>query len=327
MRIYFSSCSWARLLTAISFVFFTASCFGQQPFPDRPIRIVVGFPPGGFADVLMRMLTPKMSESLGQQVIVDNRPGASGTIAVGLVAKSPPDGYTLICGSPTTIVVAPYAYRNLPYDPLKLQPISRVAVIPSVLVTHPSVSATTVGELIRLAKSQPGKLAYGSGGNGTTYHLAAELFSLMTGSELLHVPYKGSAPAVADLVSGQISMLFEPINTALPLVRSGRAKGLAVTSLTRINSLPDLPTVAETVPEYEMSFWLGLLAPADTPKHIVDRLYSEVSRLLRAGEIRDRLTAQGIDPIGDRPEDFAKVMHRESIQWADFVKRTGLSLN
>jgi tripartite-type tricarboxylate transporter receptor subunit TctC len=299
----------------------------QERFPAKPIRIVVGFPPGGFADALARTVSPEMAEALGQAVVVENRPGAGGTMAVGLVAKTPPDGHTLILGSPTTIIVAPYAYRELSYQAKDLQPISRIAAVPNLLVVNPSLSVDTVSDLVALAKSRPNQLTYGSGGNGSTQHLAAELFKLMTASELLHVPYKGGAPAMADLVSGQIAMVFEPLNSALSYVNSGRVKALATTSSARSSLLPQVPAVAETVPGYEVSIWVGLLAPAGVPADTVTRLHSAIARAVNLPQVRERLVKQGTQPIGDTPEQFADAIRQESSRWEDLVKRTGLRLN
>lgn len=299
----------------------------QQSFPTKPIRIIVGFAPGGFADALARIVAPELSAALGQAVIVENRPGAGGTLAVGLAAKAAPDGHTLILGSPTTIIVAPYAYRVLSYQAKDLQPISRIAAVPNLLVVNPSLAVDNVAELMVLAKSAPNRLAYGSGGVGSTQHLAGELFKLMTGSQLLHVPYKGGAPAMSDLISGQIALVFEPLNSALPHLNSGRVKALAVTSASRSSLLTDVPTVGESVPGYEVSIWVGLLGPTGMPPEVVRRLHLEISRTVKSPQIRDRLIKQGADPIGDSPEEFAEAIRRESIRWGEFVKTTGLTLN
>lgn len=314
-------------LTLSSIAYVALPAYAQQSFPTKPVRIVVGFPPGGFADALARIVAPELAEALGQPVIVENRPGAGGTLAVGLAAKTAPDGHTLILGSPTTIIVAPYAYRDLSYQAKDLQPISRIAAVPNLLVVNPSLAVGNVAELIALAKSQPSRLAYGSGGTGSTQHLAGELFKLMTGSQLLHVPYKGGAPAMADLISGQIALVFEPLNSALPHLNSGRVKALAVTSASRSSLLADVPTVGESVPGYEVSIWVGLLGPAGMPPEVVRRLYLGISRAVKSPQIRDRLIKQGADPIGDTPEEFAEAIRRESVRWGEFVKQTGLRLN
>jgi tripartite-type tricarboxylate transporter receptor subunit TctC len=273
-------------------------------------------------------VAPKLAEGLGQSVIVDNRSGASGTIGTGSVAKSDPDGYALIIGTTTTITVSPNLYRNLPYDPAKdLQPISRLAVVPSVLVVHPSVPARSVRELIALAKSTPGKLTYGSAGAGTSQHLAVELFKHMSGTNILHVPYKGGAPAMADLLGGQIVLTIEPLNTALPQLRSGKLKGFAVSTLTRISALPDLPTISETLPGYESTLWIGLLGPAGMRPQIVTTLHAAVLKALQAPEVRERLASQGAAPIGESVDAFADAIRRESLKWSDLVKKMGLTLD
>lgn len=299
-----------------------------QSYPNKPIRVVVPFPPGGTADVVTRIVAPKLGEALGQPVVVENRSGASGTIGTGTVAKSAPDGYTLILGTMTTITVAPRLYRDLPYDPVKdLQPISRLALVPSVLIVHPSVPARSVRELIALAKSQPGKLTYYSAGVGTFQHLAVELFKQMTGTDILHVPYKGGAPGMADLLGGHIAMTIEPLNTALPQLRSGKVRGLAVTTFTRIPALPDLPTFSETLPGYEFTVWFSLLGPAGMPRDVVSLLHAAIVKTLRTPEIRERMAAQGADPIGDSVEEFAETIRRESSKWAELVKKMGLKLD
>lgn len=299
-----------------------------QGYPNKLVRIVVPFPPGGPVDVVTRIVAPKLGEILGQLVVVENRSGASGTIGTGIVAKSAPDGYMLILGTTTTLTVAPRLYRDLPYDPVKdLQPVSRLAVIPSVLVVHPSVPVGSVRELIALARAQPGKLLFGSAGAGTSQHLAVELFKHMAGIDLLHVPYKGGAPAMADLLGGQIALTIEPLNTALPQVRPGKLKGLAVTTLARIPALPDLPPVADTLPGYESTLWFSLLGPAGMPRDIVNLLHAAIVKTVRAPEVRDRLAVQGADPIGDSVEEFAEAIRRDSVKWAELVKKMGLKLD
>lgn len=299
-----------------------------QSYPNKPIRVVVPFPPGGTADVVARIVAPKLGEALGQSVVVENRSGASGTIGTGTVAKSAPNGYTLILGTMTTITVAPRLYRDLPYDPVKdLQPISRLALVPSVLIVHPSVPARSVRELIALAKSQPGKLTYYSAGVGTFQHLAVELFKQMTGTDILHVPYKGGAPGMADLLGGHIAMTIEPLNTALPQLRSGKIKGLAVTTFTRIPALPDLPTVSETLPGYEFTVWISLLGPAGLPRDVVNLLHAAIVKTLRAPEIREQMTLQGAAPIGDSVAEFAETIRRDTLKWAELVRKLGLKLD
>jgi tripartite-type tricarboxylate transporter receptor subunit TctC len=269
-----------------------------------------------------------MAETIGQPVVVENRPGASGTIGSAVVAKSAPDGYTLVSGSTTTTVVAAYLYRNLAFDPVKdFQPVARLASVPSVLIVHPSVPAKSLPELLALAKSQPGKLHYGSGGAGTTQHLGGELFRYMANVDIVHVPYKGGAPALNDLLGGQIAMSFEPLPTALQHVKSGKLRALAVTTPARIGALPEVPAIAETLPGYEMSIWFGLLGPAGMPREVTNRLNAEIVKALAAPEVRERLQGQGTEPIGDTVDEFAANMRAESARWADFAKATGLKLD
>lgn len=316
------------VLAALSISAAVTTAPRAQSYPTKPVRVVVPFPPGGPVDVVTRIVTPRLGEVLGQPVVVDNRSGASGTIGTGSVAKSDPDGYALIIGTTTTITVSPNLYRNLPYDPAKdLQPISRLAVVPSVLVVHPSVPATSVRALIALAKSQPGKLTYGSAGAGTSQHLAVELFKHMSGIDILHVPYKGGAPAMADLLGGQIALTIEPLNTALPQLRAGRLKGLAVTTLAPIPTLPDLPTISDTLPGYESTLWIALLGPAGMRPQVVSALHAAVIKTLRTPEVRERMALQGAAPIGDSVEEFGETIRRESLKWSGLVKQMGLTLD
>ena len=298
-----------------------------QSWPVKPLRVVVSFPAGGSADVLTRILAPKLAESLGQPVVVENRPGATGTIGTATVAKSAPDGYTLTCGASTTLTVAPALYSNLPYDALKdLQPITRIAQVPNLLLVSLAVPASNVRELIDLAKAQPGKLTFASGGAGSTQHLAGELFKLMTGVSMVHVPYKGGAPAMADLVGGQVSILFEPMNSAIAQVRGGKVRNLAISTPARLAAMPDLPTIAETLPGYETSLWFGLLGPAGMPRDIVNRLHAETVKILRAPDVRERFATLGAEAIADSVEDFAQTMRSDTLRWAEFAKKTGMKL-
>ena len=305
----------------------TTSTGSGQAYPAKPIRLIVPFPPGGPVDVVTRIVAPKLGEGLGQTVIVDNRAGASGTIATGIVAKAEPDGYALLIGTTTTITVSPNLYRNLPYDPARdLQPISRLAVVPSVLVVHPALPAKSVRELIALAKSQPGKLNYGSAGPGTSQHLAVELFKQMSGTDILHVPYKGGAPAMAELLGGQLMLTIEPLNTALPQLRSGKLKGLAVTTLGRTAALPDLPPISDTLPGYESTLWIGVLAPAGIRPQIVSVLHASIIKALQTSDVAEKLALQGAAPIGDGVEEFAQTIRRDSVKWSGLVKKMGLTL-
>jgi tripartite-type tricarboxylate transporter receptor subunit TctC len=259
---------------------------------------------------------------------VENRPGASGTIGSAVVAKAAPDGYTLISGSTTTTVVAAYLYRNLSFDPVKdFLPVARLASVPSVLIVHPSLPAKSVADVIALAKAQPAKIHYSSGGAGTTQHLGGELFRYMANIDIVHVPYKGGAPALNDLIGGQVAMSFEPLPTAVSHIKGGKVRALAVTTPARIAALPEVPTIAETLPGYEMSIWFGLLAPVGTPREIVNRLNAEIVRVIKNKEVQERLQGQGVEPIGDTVEEFAANMRTESGRWGEFAKATGLKLD
>ncbi len=326
-------CAWKRVsLRSVSSIIGVVIALGSnsafaQAWPVKPIRIVVSFPPGGSADVITRVIVPKLSEGLGQQVVVENRPGATGTIGTAVVAKSAPDGYTLTAGASTTLTVAPALYASLPYDSLKeLQPITRLAQVPNLLLVNLSLPANNVRELIELAKAQPGKLTFASGGAGSTQHLAGELFKLMTGVSMVHVPYKGGAPAMADLVGGQVSILFEPMNSGIAQVRGGKVRNLAISSPARHPSMPDLPTVAETLPGYETSIWFGLLGPAGMPREVINRLHAETVKALRSADLRERFATLGADPIGDSVEEFTATMRKDTSRWAEFAKTTGMKL-
>ena len=298
-----------------------------QGYPAKPVRVVVPFPPGGPVDVVARIVAPRLGEAVGQQVVVENRSGASGTIGTGSVAKSAPDGYTLIVGTTTTLTVAPRLYQNLPYDPARdLQPLSRLAVVPSVLVVHPSIPATSVRELVAFAKAHPGKLTYGSAGPGTAQHLAVELFKQMSRTDILHVPYKGGAPAMADLLGGQIALTIEPLNTALPQLQSGRLRGLAVSTPGRSPALPNLPTISESLPGYEATLWIGLLGPGGMPSDVTKLLHAATVKSLSAPEVRERLAQQGATPIGDSIAEFAETIRKDTVRWADLVKKLDLRL-
>lgn len=316
------------LMLAGALVSLAAAPAAAQGYPSKPVRVVVPFPPGGPVDTVTRIVAPKLGEALGQQVVVDNRSGASGTIGTASVAKSPADGYTLIVGTMTTITVSPRLYRNLPYDPIKdLQPLSRMAVVPSVLVVHPSVPAKSVKGLIALAKAHPGKLTYGSAGPGTAQHLAMELFKQMSRTDILHVPYRGGALAMADLLGGQIDLTIEPMNTALPQVRAGRLRGIAVSTPKRAPALPNLPTIAEILPGYESSLWIGLLGPAAMPADVTKQLHAALVKTINLPDVRERFSQQGANPIGDSIAEFAQAIRQDTARWAEIVKKLGLKLD
>jgi len=295
-----------------------------QDYPARPVRVVVPFPPGGGTDIVARLVTQKLGERLGANFVIDNRSGAGGTIGTEIVAKSPPDGYTLAVVSGSH-AINPSLYRKLGYDAARdFAPVTLIVSGPGLLVVHPSVPAKTVKELIAVAKARPGQLHYASAGNGTPPHLAAELFKTMTGVNMVHVPYKGNTFAFTDLVAGQVSVSFPTIPSALPLVRSGRLRALAVTSARRSAVLPDVPTIAESgVPGYDSASWFGMLAPAGTPAAITTKLQQETARILQLPDIRKRFLDQGLDPVGDTPQEFAAFIGVEIAKWSKVVAASG----
>jgi tripartite-type tricarboxylate transporter receptor subunit TctC len=298
-------------------------------YPGKPIRIVVPFPPGGTTDILARAVGQQLAQAWGQQVIVDNRPGAGGNIGSELVAKSAPDGYTLLMGTVGTHAINPSLYAKMPYDHVKdFTPVILVAGVPNVLVVHPSVPANTVAELIAYGKANPGKLNFASSGSGTSIHLAGELFKVQTGLQMTHVPYKGSAPAIQDLLGGQVQLMFDNLPSALPQIKAGKLRALGVTSATRAAALPDVPTIAESgLPGFEASSWFGLLAPAGTPRDVVARLDTEVARWLASPDAKEKLLAQGAIAGGGTSEDFARHIAAETAKWAKVVKESGAKVD
>jgi tripartite-type tricarboxylate transporter receptor subunit TctC len=296
-----------------------------QPYPVKPIRMVVPFPPGGPTDIVARLMAPKMAEAFGQQVVIDNRGGAGGAIGTEQVAKSAPDGYTLIMGTIGGLAVAKSLNPKLGYDTLRdLAPITQSVTVTSVLVTHPSVPAKNVKELLALAKNSGKKLNYASSGNGTITHLAGELLKLMGKVDITHVAYKGGAPALVALVSGEVDMSYENTLIITPHIKSGRVKGLAVTGTKRSALLPELPTIGETLKGYSASGWYGLLAPAATPKPIIARLHTEAVKALRSTDVLEKLSGQGAEPIASTPEEFAAFIRSETEKWANLVKAANM---
>lgn len=320
------------LRTATLALFVMTSVLGAasaQAYPDKPIRMVVPFPAGGTTDILARAVAQKLSESLGQQMIVDNKPGAGGNIGAQEVARAAPDGYTLVMGTVGTHAINPSLYKKMPYDHVKdFAPVSLVASVPNLLVVHPSVPVNSVKELIAYVKANPGKLNFASSGNGTSIHLSGELFKTMTGVQMTHVPYKGSAPAVTDLLGGQVQLMFDNMPSALPHAKGGKLKPLAVTSAKRFPGTPDIPTIAEAgVPGYEASSWFGVLAPAGTPKEIVNKLSTEIAKALKTPEMTKRLEEQGAQAVGSTPEEFAAHIKAETAKWAKVVKESGATVD
>jgi tripartite-type tricarboxylate transporter receptor subunit TctC len=296
-----------------------------QAYPSQPIKIIVPFTAGGTTDILARTIGQKLSEAWRQPVIVENRPGAGGNIGADVVAKAKPDGYTILMGTIGTQSINSSLYAKMPYDAAKdFAPVTLVAMVPNVLVVNPAVNAKTVRELVALAKAKPGELNFASSSTGGSPHLSGEMFKQMTGADIVHVPYKGSAPAITDLLGGQVSLMFDNLPSALPQVKAGKLRALAVTSARRSQAAPDIPTLAESgVPGYEVDSWFGILAPAGTPKEIVNQLNAEVVRILKIPQVRERLLEQGAEPVGDTPEHFAEHIRKETVKWARVVKASG----
>ena len=316
----------AALLLYIPLLAITPLVYAQAgSYPTKPIRLVVPFPPGGATDILARAIGQRFSEVLGQPVIVDNRPGAGGNIGSELVAKAAPDGYTLLMGTVGTHAINPSLYAKMPYDHVKdFAPVILVAGVPNVLVVHPSVPARTVGEFIAYAKANPGKLNFASSGSGTSIHLAGELFKVMAGVQMTHIPYKGSAPAIQDLLGGQVQLMFDNLPSALPQIKAGKLRALAVTSANRTPALPDVPTVAEAgLAGFEASSWFGVLAPAGTPPATIARLNAEGVKWLATPEAKERMHNLGANAAGGTPEDFAAHIRAETVKWARVVKDSG----
>ena len=291
-------------------------------YPSKPIRLIVPAAPGGAADFLARIVGPKLSEAMGQSVIIDNRAGASGTIAADLTAKAPGDGYTVLIGQSTSMAVAPHMYEKLPYDTLKdLKPVTLVAELPNIIVINPKLAARDIRELVALAKASGTGLNYGSAGRGAPSHLAGELFEQATGAKFVHVPYKGAGPAANALISGEIDMMFAPLVAVLPQIKAGRMRAIAVTSAVRSPTMPDLPTVAESgFQGYAINSWFGLFVPASTPDAIVDTLYKETAKLLKQPAIIERLAKEGAEPSGSSPADFSKFVRVEYERFGKLVK-------
>jgi tripartite-type tricarboxylate transporter receptor subunit TctC len=317
--------------TVIGLVLAATSTFPAQAqnYPSRPVRLIVPSTPGGSVDTLARAVSVRLSEKWVQQVVVDNRSGAGGVIAAELTAKAPPDGYTLIMCTVASCATNVSLYKNLPYDPVKdFEPITLVATQNLMLLIHPAVAASSAKELIALAKSSPGKYSFASAGNGTGGHLSGELFKLLAAIDLLHVPYKGVAPALLDVVSGQVSMTFASILSSLPQVKSGRVRALAVTGAKRSPAAPELPTMMEAgVKGYESATWYGVLAPARTPKDIVTKLNIDIVAITQQPDVRDRLSKEGADPVGSSPHDFGRYIKSEIAKWAKVVKAAKVQAN
>ncbi|MGH9257780.1 MAG: Bug family tripartite tricarboxylate transporter substrate binding protein [Vicinamibacterales bacterium] len=303
--------------------------FAQAAYPTRTITMVVGFAPGGGTDTVARIVAQKVGASVGQSVVVENKPGAGGNVATGDVARSAPDGYTILLGSVGSLAVAPHLIAKLPYDPLRdLTPITMAVEFANVLVVQPSLSANTLAEFVKLAKAKPGTITYGSSGIGGAGHLAGELLRLMAGIDIVHVPYKGGGPAMQGMLGGQVSAIFATPVTAGPHIRAGKIRAIATTGARRSAYLPDVPTVAESgYPGYEATNWYAFLAPAGTPKPVLERLHREVVQVLKAPDVRELLEKQGMEAKPGTPEELAKYMEREYATWGRVVKEAKIQVN
>jgi tripartite-type tricarboxylate transporter receptor subunit TctC len=300
----------------------------SQDYPLKPIKVIVPVAPGGATDLTARLVGQKMAERLGQAVIVENRPGGNETIGTDVVAKSAPDGYTVLISAPAAVVILPHL-QKLPYSAERdLAPVSLAAITPLILVVHPSVPAQTVKELIALAKARPGHLSYASAGSGGVQHLAAELLKTTAKIDIVHIPYKGAGPVMQDLVGGQVQMFFAGMPPAMPHVRSGKLRALAVTTTTRSSAAPEVPTMEEAgVPRFDISNWFAYFVPSATPRDVIDRLNGEINRALKQQDVREKLAAAGADALGTSPEELASFMRAESTKFAELIKVSGAKLD
>jgi tripartite-type tricarboxylate transporter receptor subunit TctC len=300
-----------------------------QDFPTRPIRMVVPYAPGGNVDISARIVGPVLSELLGQPVVVDNRPGGGGNVGAALVAKAQPDGHTLLVGSSGPLTINPIVYKDMPYDSIKdFAPVSRVQSVTLVVLANQKFPVNSVRELIDRAKAQPGKVTVASAGTGTTNHFAIELFANMTGTRLLHVPYKGSGPALTELLGGQVNVMFDQLTSSMGFIREGRLKVLAVTAAKRVSALPNVPTLAESgVPGYEASTFLGILAPAGTPAAVVNQLNAAIRKVMDMPAVQERFRSLGTDPGASSPQEFAAIIRDELTKWQRVAKEAHLQFN
>jgi tripartite-type tricarboxylate transporter receptor subunit TctC len=320
----------ASLLLSVSFNDSLAqSAGGAQGYPAKPVRLVVPFPPGSSTDIVSRLLAQKMSQAWNHQVIVDNRPGGGGAVGVELAARAPADGYTLVVGHIGTHGVNPSLFPKLPYDPIKdTVAITQTVSLPLILAVHPSVPVKTVKELSALARAKKGELNYASGGNGSAAHLAVEYYKLLAKVDMVHVPYKGTGPALTDLMAGNVSVTITGMPPLMPHIKSGKLKALAVTTAQRVEQVPNLPTFAESgYPEYEINSWQGFFAPAGTPSDIVSKIHGEIARTLKLPDVRDRLSGLGANPVASTPEQFVAHVKKEIAKWARVVKAAGIRVD
>jgi len=315
----------ARSLVGLAFAALLASVSHAQSWPSKPIRWVVPFAPGGTTDILARTIAEKLTIALGKPVIVENNPGAGGGVGATQTAKAAPDGYTIMGGTISTHAINASLYKTLPYDPVKdFVPITMIARVPNLLVVNPDVPAKSVKDLIALLKANPGKYTFASSGNGTSQHLSGELFKSMAGVDMQHIPYKGSPPALQDVVGGQVTMTFDNITTAWPLAKAGKLRALAVTTAKRSPVAPDVPTLAESgLAGYEVGSWQGVFAPAGTPPDVVKRLNAEIVKIINMPDVRAKLEALGAEPVGNSSDEFATIVKSEVAKWAKVVKQSG----
>jgi tripartite-type tricarboxylate transporter receptor subunit TctC len=297
-----------------------------QNYPTKPVRMIVPFPPGGATDLLARVVAQKLAESLGHQVVVDNRPGAGGTIGSRLMLDAQPDGYTILTSSVSTHAIGPHLYAKPPYDPVKdFTAITELSSTPTVIMVSATLPVNSLKEFIALAKARPGQLNYGSSGVGTQFHLSGELLKQLAGIDMAHIPYKGTALVYPDLFSGQVALMFDTLSVSIPFIKVGRVKALGVTGDKRAPALPEVPTIAEAgVPGFSADLWLGVWGPAKLPRDITDKLSSEIAKLLKLPDVRERLAAQGMEPVGSTPVQFAEFVRRENAQWSKVVKAAGV---
>jgi tripartite-type tricarboxylate transporter receptor subunit TctC len=317
-----------RIIAATVALSLVPGLVAAQAFPSKPVKIVVPFVAGGATDVVARLLAQKLTEAWGQTVFVENRAGAGGNIGADVVAKSPPDGYTILMTSGSIVTANPYIYKSMTFDPAKdLVPITNVASGPQVIVVNTNVPAKDLREFIAMAKAAPGKVNYGSAGVGTQTHLAFENFLYSAGADMTHVPYKGEAAVITDLMGGQIQAATPNLGAAMGFIKEGKLRALAVTSRERNPQLPDVPAASEIIPGFENAGWFGLMAPAGTPKEVVDRIYRDSAKILNSDEFRAKLAQQGMAPVANSPAEFAAAIREESGRWAKVVKERGLAQN